>query len=154
MPTRPAWLPPVAEKFSVVTGGAAWVPILEEFFETLGYRARIASIRPVAATGAEIATNPEVALAGLAAEVNACIHDGAQAVIIGGAWLAGVAARIATRVRVPLIDSVAAGVTQAEALRVCTFLAQYRDTGIPTIVISTSHSGGLSRPAGQFRKQT
>lgn len=106
----------VAEKFSVITGGSVWVPILQEFFEALGYRSRIASIRAVAATGAEIAANPDAALAGLAGEVNACIQDGAQAVILGGAGLAGVAARLAARTRVPLIDSVAAGVIQAEAL--------------------------------------
>ncbi|MBL8381288.1 MAG: hypothetical protein JNM79_25705, partial [Burkholderiales bacterium] len=43
-------------------------------------------------------------------------EDGAQAVILGGAALAGLAARIAPLVEVPLIDSVHAGARVAARL--------------------------------------
>jgi Asp/Glu/hydantoin racemase len=111
-----------AGRFSIVTGGAAWKPMLERFAAQLGYADRLASVRTVALTGGEIAANPEAALALLAGESRAAAeHDGAQAVILGGAGLAGLAARIADRVPVPVLDSVLVGARRiaAAALGLC-----------------------------------
>jgi Asp/Glu/hydantoin racemase len=106
----------VARRFGVVTGGAAWPPMLEEFYASRGLAARLAGVRAVAPTGAQIAADPEGALAMLAQACEAsAAQDGAEAVILGGAGLVGLAAKLADRVRVPVICSVEAGVRAAIA---------------------------------------
>lgn len=103
-------------RFGVVTGGAAWKPMLEEFFATRGVGAQLAGVRTVAPSGGEIARDPEGALASLAAACRASVEeDGAEVVILGGAGLAGLAARLATRVPVPVLCSVEEGVRAAIA---------------------------------------
>lgn len=101
-------------RFGVVTGGAAWKPMLEEFFAGRGYAAQLAGIRTVAPTGGEIARDPDGALALLAESCRACMEqDGAEVVILGGAGLAGLAPRLA--VGVPVLCSVEEGVRAAFA---------------------------------------
>ena len=103
-------------RFGVVTGGAAWKPMLEEFFASRGVGAQLAGVRTVAPSGGEIARDPEGALASLAAACRASAEeDGAEVVILGGAGLAGLAARLATRVPVPVLCSVEEGVRAAIA---------------------------------------
>jgi Asp/Glu/hydantoin racemase len=103
-------------RFGVVTGGSAWKPMLEEFFATRGVGAQLAGVRTVAPSGGEIARDPEGALASLAAACRASAEeDGAEVVILGGAGLAGLAARLATRVPVPVLCSVEEGVRAAIA---------------------------------------
>ena len=97
-----------AGRFSIVTGGAAWVPMLEEFVASIGLTARLASIKATAMTGGEIARDPDRALDALAGEISACAGDGAERVILGGAGLAGIAGTLASRVGVPLIDCIEA----------------------------------------------
>jgi Asp/Glu/hydantoin racemase len=107
----------LARRFSIVTGGAAWKPMLEEFVAAQGLSARLASVRTVAPTGAEIARKPEAALAVLAKGCSACVReDGADVVILGGAGLAGLAPRLRDKVAVPLLDGLACGVAMAEGL--------------------------------------
>jgi Asp/Glu/hydantoin racemase len=106
----------VAKRFGVVTGGAAWGPMLEEFFAARGHAGRLAGVRTVAPTGGQIAADPEGALAMLAeACTQSATQDGAEAVILGGAGLAGLAAKLEGRVPVPVICSVEAGVRAAIA---------------------------------------
>lgn len=105
-----------APRFGVVTGGAAWKPMLEEFFAARGHGARLAGVRTVAPSGGEIARDPDGALAALAEACRASVEqDGAGAVVLGGAGLAGLAAQLAPRVGVPVICSVEAGVRAAIA---------------------------------------
>jgi allantoin racemase len=107
----------VAKRFSIVTGGVRWKPMLEEFVASHGLSSRLASVRTVAPTGADIARNPKAALALLAKGCNACAEkDGAEIVILGGAGLAGLAARLKAHVDVPLLDGVACAISMAEAL--------------------------------------
>jgi Asp/Glu/hydantoin racemase len=97
-------------RYAIVTGGAAWRPMLERLALALGHAGALAAIRTVAPSGAQIAADPDGALAMLAAACNACAReDGAQAVILGGAGLAGLATRVQPDVTVPVIDSVHAG---------------------------------------------
>lgn len=104
-------------RFAIVTGGARWVPMLEEFVAAQGLGERLASVRAVSRTGAAIAANPAAALRELAATCLAAVEeDGAEAVILGGAGLAGLARRLQPLVPVPLIDSVVAAAQQAAAL--------------------------------------
>jgi allantoin racemase len=97
-------------RFAIVTGGALWGPMLREFVAGLGLAKRLASVRTVAPTGDEIARDPDAALALLAAASTACAkEDGADVIILGGAALAGLAARIQPAVPVPVLCSVETG---------------------------------------------
>ena len=99
-----------ATRFSIVTGGERWGPMLHEFVAALGLGSRLASIRTVAPSGAEIAAEPERALAALVESCRDCAErDRAETVILGGAGLAGLAERIASAVPVPVICSLVAG---------------------------------------------
>lgn len=106
----------MGKKFSIVTGGERWKPMLEEFVASHGLSSRLASVRTVAPTGADIARNPKAAMALLAKGCNACATDGADVVILGGAGLAGLAAKLKSQVDVPLLDGVACAISMAEAL--------------------------------------
>ena len=106
----------LGRKFSIVTGGRAWGPMLEEFVATIGLSANLASVRTIERTGADIAAGPEDALGELTDACRSAVaEDGAEAVILGGLGLAGLAERIAGDVPVPLIDNVVAAVRVAEA---------------------------------------
>jgi allantoin racemase len=103
-------------RFAIVTGGALWGPMLTEFVAWLGLAERIAAIRTVAPTGDQIARDPEAALAQLAAACTACATEGgADVVILGGAALAGLAARIQPSVPIPVLCSVEVGTRAAIA---------------------------------------
>lgn len=104
-------------RFAIVTGGERWQAMLEEFVASIGLESRLAGIATVAPTGADIARDPEGSLEMLAAACRRCVEiHGADSVILGGAGLAGLAARIAERVPVPVIDSLAAALAAAQSL--------------------------------------
>jgi allantoin racemase len=106
-------------RFAIVTGGERWRPILSRLAGALGHTQTLAGIHTVAPTGAQLAADPAGARALLAEACReAAERFKAQAVILGGAGLAGMAADIAPQVPVPLIDSVQAGAQWAvQALR-------------------------------------
>lgn len=98
------------QRFSIVTGGERWGAMMHEFVAAIGLAGRLASIRTVAPSGAEIAADPDRALSGLASACSeAARADGAEAVILGGAGLAGLARRIRPDVPVPVLCSLEAG---------------------------------------------
>ena len=107
----------IGQRFSIVTGGVRWKPMLEELVAAQGFAARLASVRTVAPTGADIARDPKAAMALLARSCAACVReDGADVVILGGAGLAGLAAKLKGSVDVPLLDGLACAVSMAEGL--------------------------------------
>jgi Asp/Glu/hydantoin racemase len=107
----------LGNRFSVLTGGDRWVPMLKEQLAALGLGDRVASVRAIPLTGAEITKDPERAQTLLADLSETCVReDGAECVILGGAAVAGLHRRIADRVSVPLLDSVATSVATAELL--------------------------------------
>lgn len=97
-------------RYAIVTGGARWGPMLQRLAQALGHGAALAGIHTVAPTGAELAAHPQEArnLLGQACR-DAVRQLGVQAVIVGGAGLAGMAAALQPGLSVPLIDSVIAG---------------------------------------------
>jgi len=108
----------LGRRFAIVTGGAAWAPMLKELVIGLGLSDHLAAIRSVEQSGDEIARDPASALDRLIEACNACASkDGAHSVIIGGAGLAGLAARVQGSVPVPGICSVEAGACAALAAR-------------------------------------
>ena len=106
-------------RFAIVTGGERWRPMLSRLAGALGHTQTLAGIHTVAPTGAELAADPAGARLLLAeACCQAMERFKVQAVILGGAGLAGMAADIASLVPVPVIDSVSAGAQWAvDALR-------------------------------------
>ncbi len=97
-------------RFAIVTGGERWGPMLQRLAQALGVEGSLAGIHTVQPTGAELAANPVWAHQLLAQACrDAAKQFGAQAVILGGAGLAGMAAAIQGVVEVPVIDSVIAG---------------------------------------------
>jgi allantoin racemase len=128
-------------RFAIVTGGERWGPMLREFVAAIGLSEQLATVHTVAPSGADIARDPDAALALLAEACRTCVaHSGADSIILGGAGLAGLADRIAPHVPVPLIDSLSAAVRRAEMLT--GLKTQPADAPVP--VHAPTH--GLSRP--------
>lgn len=97
-------------RFAIVTGGAKWPPILQRLAQALGCAGSLAGVHTVAPTGAQLMADAAAtrALLAQACREAAARYD-AQALILGGASLAGVARDIQGEVPLPLIDSVRAG---------------------------------------------
>ncbi len=136
----------LAGRFSIVTGGERWGPILHEFVAMLGLGDRLAAVETVAPNGAAIAADPDGAIALLA---DACRltaeRDGAGAVILGGAGLAGLAARVQPHVGIPVLCSVEAGARAVlTALRQPPAKPAAGDLAFPPAVGSTGLSERLA----------
>ncbi len=107
----------LGRRFSIVTFATAIGPWFRECVDYNGLTGRLASIRCVSGGFSDINTvQDEKQAALLAACHDAVVQDDADVVILGGAPLAGLAARIADRMPVPVVDGVAAAVRQAEVL--------------------------------------
>jgi Asp/Glu/hydantoin racemase len=134
-------------RFAIVTGGERWGPMLEEFVASIGLAQHCAGVTTVAPSGAEIASNPDAAL-GLLADAcnNAIANYHADAVILGGAGLAGIAPRIAGRVRAPLIDPLQEGIREAERLAAAPPAKPSTGSYAPTTPVPTI---GLSERLGR-----
>ncbi|MBX9942856.1 MAG: aspartate/glutamate racemase family protein [Reyranella sp.] len=140
----------LGQRFSIVTGGERWKSMLEEFVASQGLASRLASVRTVAPTGAAIARNPRAAMALLAKGCAACTReDGADVVILGGAGLAGLAAKLQAKVDVPLLDGVACAISLAEGLALQKPVKAKRGTHArPAPVESINLSKGLAKLLG------
>ena len=95
--------------FAVVTGGDRWPPMLRRLAQALGYGKSLACIETVTPTGAQLMADPDLAREHLSGACERAAGSGAQAIIIGGAGLAGWAVRLQPACPLPLIDSVEAG---------------------------------------------
>jgi len=103
--------------FAVVTGGAAWKPMLQRLAMGLGVYEQVVDIHTVAPSGVELANDPQAAIQLLAqACADMATRPGVRSIVLGGAGLAGMAAAVQPHVPVPVIDSVLAGTTHALAL--------------------------------------
>jgi len=135
----------LGRRFAIVTGGAAWGPMLKELVIGFGLSDRLAAIRTIEPSGAQIALDPDSALDRLVAACNACANeDGADAVILGGAGLAGLAATVQGAVPVPVICSVEAGTRAVLAVR-----NRGRGVGLPPIAGSVGLSIALAKLLGE-----
>ena len=108
-------------KFAIITGGAAWGPILTRLAKSLDLKGCLSEVHTVAPNGAQLAANRPAAIALLKEScVQAIISANGKAesfsercscVILGGALLAGMSSDISeVEIGVPVIDSVTAGV--------------------------------------------
>lgn len=94
-------------RFAVVTGGAAWGPMLHRFARLHQLDTHLMGVHTVDLTGAQIAEAPERALDALLAAAMRGIDDGAQTIVLGGAALGGLAAQLQPRLPVPILDNIA-----------------------------------------------
>lgn len=99
-------------RYAIVTGGQRWGPMLQRLAQSLGQAQQLAGIHTVVPTGVQLAADPAAAQRLLAQACRDAVHQlgDVQAVILGGAGLAGMAAGVQADVPVPVIDSVTAGV--------------------------------------------
>lgn len=104
--------------FGIVTGGAAWGPMLERLARgwEMGGPLGLQRVHTVAAHGGELAADPVQGLVRLEEATDQLLAEGMppqgsplRAVIVGGAALGGWAARLKARPGIELIDNVAAG---------------------------------------------
>lgn len=133
-------------RFAIVTGGVAWPAMLTEFVHGIGLGDHLASVRAVAATGAAIAEDQHGARASLVEACRAAASDGAKAVILGGAGLAGIAPHIADQVPVPLVDGLVASVHWAEVMAGKPAAPAARD-GVPSVGLGAALQGLLAAKA-------
>ena len=98
---------------AILTGGQAWKPMLERLLPDLAHADRVCGIETVELSGAQIHADPQAAEAVL---LQACRRIEqrwpVESLILGGAGLAGMAARLQDRLQLRLIDSVAAAAHQ------------------------------------------
>ncbi|MBR1207387.1 MULTISPECIES: aspartate/glutamate racemase family protein [unclassified Bradyrhizobium] len=109
----------LGRRFSIVTFAGALAPWYEECVAMHGLSSRCAGIRTLDGSFqsiSDVQAEKEELLVALANQ--AVEQDGADVVILSGAPLAGLAAKVRDRIPVPVVDPVAAAVRQAETLAV------------------------------------
>ncbi|MGU3338880.1 aspartate/glutamate racemase family protein [Methylobacterium mesophilicum] len=107
----------LGQRFGVVTFSGTLLPWYEDAVLLAGLSARCACVRSVAAgfqSVTEVQHELEAEIIALANRV--VTEDGVDAVILAGAPLTGLAARIAEAVPVPLIDPLSAALGQAQVM--------------------------------------
>ncbi len=120
-----------APRIALLTGGTAWVPMLEEFALIRGHGRDKVQVRSVPPTGDMIAREPEKALHLIAAEAQQAVAEGAGVVVLGGAGLVGLAPRLAALLPVPVLDSLDCALIMAcRAHRAPGRVAQAPQTGL------------------------
>jgi allantoin racemase len=107
----------LGRKFAIVTFATTLVPWYQECVEMHGLTGRCSGIRMLDGTFrsvADVQEEKEELLVELACHT--VVETGADVIILAGAPLAGLAARVKHRIPVPVVDQVQAAVKQAEAL--------------------------------------
>ncbi len=104
-------------RFGIVTFSGTLLPWYEDAVALAGLSARCTCLRAVSAAFRSVTEVQHELEAEIVALANRAVtEDGADAVILAGAPLTGLAARIGDAVPVPLIDPLAAALGQAQAL--------------------------------------
>lgn len=121
-------------RFGLVTFGTA--PVYRELVALYGLTGRLAGVRAITASPTDAYANPATVDALVAMNAAALAEEeGAEAVVLCGAAMAGMPARIADRVRVPVLDGISAGIGM------CEMLAKLRTT--------KARSGSLAHPGSR-----
>ncbi len=107
----------VAERFSVVTTLSVSIPVIQENIMRYGLSARCGKVRASNVPVLELERPGSVARETISDEIaTALLHDNSDAIVLGCAGMADLAADLSARHRVPVIDGVAAAVKLAEGL--------------------------------------
>jgi Asp/Glu/hydantoin racemase len=131
---------------AIVTGGTAWRPMLERFAAANGLSAGLAGIHVVETSGVELMAMADGGAAELLGSLRAAAVPPVRAIVIGGAALGGIAQRVASRVDVPVIDSVQAGARwAAAALRAPAATPASIDAGVRWSGVSDALAAAMGR---------
>ena len=106
----------MGRRFGIVTGGAAWAPILTAFVEQTGLSSRMSGVYTLDQPGDVLAANPQHSLPFIAQKVDQARSDGADVVILGGAGMVGFADLLSVGTEFPILDSLSCAISQAVAL--------------------------------------
>jgi allantoin racemase len=118
----------VAERFSVVTTLSVSIPVIQENIMRYGLSARCGKVRASNVPVLELERPGSVARETISDEIaTALLHDNSDAIVLGCAGMADLAADLSARHNVPVVDGVAAAVKLAE--------------GLVTMRLGTSQSG-------------
>lgn len=107
----------VAERFSVVTTLSVSIPVIEENITRYGLSARCGKVRASNVPVLELERPASAARETISEEIAiALLDDGSDAIVLGCAGMADLAADLSFRHGVPVIDGVSAAVKLAEGL--------------------------------------
>ncbi|WP_270933521.1 aspartate/glutamate racemase family protein [Falsiroseomonas oryzae] len=107
----------VGGSFGLVVSSGRTGIVMREMVAGYGLSSRLAGVRSVGIDPAALYAEPEAALDRLATTALALVeHDGADAVVLIGAVMAGLPPLLQTRVPVPVLEGVACAVPLAEAM--------------------------------------
>ena len=107
----------VAERFSVVTTLSVSIPVIQENIMRYGLSARCGKVRASNVPVLELERPGSVARETISDEIaTALLHDNSDAIVLGCAGMADLAADLSVRHHVPVVDGVAAAVKLAEGL--------------------------------------
>ena len=104
----------VATRFGIATFNQA--QSYRELVAHHGLAGRFTSVHITGGQATDMFSDPAGTSARLLAAIERCVADGAEAVILGGAALAGQAVRLQPKAPVPLLDGIACATILAEAL--------------------------------------
>lgn len=122
----------IAGRFSVVTTLSVSIPVLEENIGRYGLASRCGRVRASNVPVLELERPGSTARETISDEIaSALLHDGTDAIVLGCAGMADLAADLTARHKVPVVDGVAAAVKFAEAL--------------VTLGLTTSQAGPFAR---------
>ena len=126
----------LAHRFAVVTTLSRSVPVLENNLVRYGLDRCCAAVRATDVPVLELENPASNARARIAGEIARALEDDrAEAIVLGCAGMADLAASLAAEFGVPVIDGVAAAVVLAE--------------GLAAIGLKTSKRGGYARPVAK-----
>ena len=103
-------------RFGIITFGKRSLALYNDVFARYKVMQQVVAIRTIDITSTAEYLVAEKLDARIVAEANGLAAEGADAVVICGAAMAGVARRLGGAVSVPLVDGVTSAVAQAEAL--------------------------------------
>ena len=103
-------------RFAAITLSARSAVFARELVEGYGLLGRCAGVRSVAATPEQLMADPGAVAALLRAEAVAAVEDGADVVVLVGAVLAEMPARLQPDLPVPVVEGVSCAVALAEVL--------------------------------------
>lgn len=123
----------LAHRFAVVTTLSRSVPVLENNLLRYGLERRCARVRATDVPVLELDNPASNARARIGAEISRALQDDhAEAIVLGCAGMADLAASLSAEFGVPVIDAVAAAVVLAE--------------GLAALGLKTSKRGGYAKP--------
>lgn len=107
----------IADRFAIVTSVPEALPVLRGNLARYGFAARCAGLRAAGVPVLAIDRGTPAALTAIRAQVRAALDDdGADAIVLGCAGMATLAAALSDEFGVPVIEGIAAGVALAGAL--------------------------------------